>query len=1613
MTSKTLPLSKQRQRRLNSRAMPPAAGAAAAPLGTCSSISTVPRLARSEAEVNTIAALLASSIPFYKQLAPTALNCAARHVRLVDLNDGAPEWSARSESDASSLFGVLAGKLWILQGSRQDPWLQRMQQHWRLVCHQQALLTAAAADAAASNAAAETGTNHQQPSSVSFWRVVRDEVVAAQKQRIQSAGIGGAMHTLLADSSDLQTTSEEGAVLGDDDEVASPTAAALAAPTSSTAVGITALCLEDGACFSGDGLEWSLAGAAAIGLVQGEGQLQQQPGAMLGLPPRCIAAVTDDAGCAVQLVRMTQEALFTVLRLNAQAHVAAIVPLCCRVPSLRHTPVRELHRLARHLRWVSFQPGEVLLHQGREITGVFILHSGTVQLQVHPRPHHQAAWKAAATNSSNAAALRAEASSAVDVGGAVVLGSRGPGALLGDDFLRERRMACSVVALTQVRALRLPPHKLPQVLDPLTLRLLDRLRQQQSSAAAAALLAEGESAVERAAAAAEHRATVLASTYGAGGATSTTSIGRAGSPDNPSVPATLLRDEGGGGPSASVLLSSSAQVQRPQWKVARRIDASGTVAQAGQQHCSSKQYAASASRSPQRRPRSSSSPTGCGEQQRGSDEDEAAWMAALPRGLTEAKCARRTHTCDSVRQVVAGIRELEAARRSAAPVHSAPGGWRLPVSKNCCTHSEASAAAGDGAADSGSCSIAGNNVRSCGYQNDTASDHTSALESACVGIVDILLLDGQPQTEDEDAVAVAIDDAVAKFVAVVHDAGLRLIRWGPTRYVLLAELPIDGEGDAEEEEEEEEGDADEGASSTGGGGGGKKAVVRAAANSLLLMQHRLAAVVTKAACPHLRFTAGLAMGTCFLQSTAGDFVQCVSGRAYSAAERLLHLAATLPSSTDAIIVSDSVQQLILASHDLQPIGGGFMLISAFQLLARNSSYIEQSVGADETAESLRSGGLFKAPTLALGALQQQRQQQRSAKQQRKQAAAVRRQMIRRKYEALELLLAQGEGLLRAPEHLLTQPPPAPGTQLGAIASSEAAGRGGPASLSVAGRFKSRLMVRVDDGSNQQVIEQEAAAGGTPKTPSGAAEGDASSAPSSPSRWAVRSRGGRSAVVGSLAGDRGGVAAGGAAGSFAAVGSTTRTIQTRLQVWQEVEQMRLQAGGQQQFAPPITPKTAARISVFAAAAAAAAAAEQQLPSAVGGGPTSRPSTGRPGSRAGTAAGGRTSRPGSGGDAPTPGQREGLNLKVTFAAVDGMTQAGQARSRATSATAASPASAVPSPHIGRTILLPTPTGAARVISSSTPLQRHQQIGRIAAGVTTSRGGALKHHFPISRSSQCSSGRPHPLIIPSDSAVDGRTPQSLAAPAFNPAKSSALPSPPHCSPAGSSAATVINMSSCRLYQLPDLVSFYTWAVNTRLGGVDLLDCQSIQTRTGKFQTSITQPKPWQDHMHRADSLAASFNNIASLMPSSGSFTPRQQRQSFMRSRSPSPEQLGAKPALPTSRASTLGTLGVLPLAPSTIVIPSGIGRLPPHLTSLCLSFNEVWVLPSYLVAALPMLELLDLSFNRCIVLAAAFFERAGWVVQLVPVCTNLTSCSAVANRHTDSIICSLHMTPPPTTG
>jgi hypothetical protein len=395
-------------------------------------------------------------------------------------------------------------------------------------------------------------------------------------------------------------------------------------------------------------------------------------------------------------------------------------------------------------------------------------------------------------------------------------------------------MACSAVALSAVTALRLPPHKLSQLLDPLTLRLLSRLRPQQNAPSAAALLAEGPMAVRRAAAADEHRSTALVSTYGAGllesaeggvqDRTRSPSHGRGGK----GVPWTLQRGDGGRSDAAAAPGGGAHQVA---WAGTGRA-----------------------------RTRSTSPPV-----TRGRSPDASWEEASLPRGLTESMADRLPFHSESVRQLVSVIAEVESARRRTSGSRSIQQAQQQPraglVALSCSRQPATTAAPAGG--DYGGCS-----------QLDGLGAHTDVLESVCLGIIDLLLVEGQPPAaaEEEDAVAVAIDDSVASFVGVVHDAGLRLVRWGPGRYILIAELPVE----VDDDENESGCDGDEGG---GGGGGGvitRRAGARAAANCLLSMRRRLANVVAKAPCPHLRFCAGLATGSCFLESVGASscFVIC-------------------------------------------------------------------------------------------------------------------------------------------------------------------------------------------------------------------------------------------------------------------------------------------------------------------------------------------------------------------------------------------------------------------------------------------------------------------------------------------------------------------------------------------------------------------------------------------------------------------------------------------------------------------------------------------------------------------------------------------------------------------
>jgi hypothetical protein len=43
------------------------------------------------------------------------------------------------------------------------------------------------------------------------------------------------------------------------------------------------------------------------------------------------------------------------------------VNACCRLPFLRHTPLKELYRLAKYLNEVKYSQGDIILHQVHDV----------------------------------------------------------------------------------------------------------------------------------------------------------------------------------------------------------------------------------------------------------------------------------------------------------------------------------------------------------------------------------------------------------------------------------------------------------------------------------------------------------------------------------------------------------------------------------------------------------------------------------------------------------------------------------------------------------------------------------------------------------------------------------------------------------------------------------------------------------------------------------------------------------------------------------------------------------------------------------------------------------------------------------------------------------------------------------------------------------------------------------------------------------------------------------------------------------------------------------------------------------------------------------------------
>ncbi|KAF6257931.1 hypothetical protein COO60DRAFT_1168900 [Scenedesmus sp. NREL 46B-D3] len=228
--------------------------------------------------------------------------------------------------------------------------------------------------------------------------------------------------------------------------------------------------------------------------------------------------------------------------------------------------------------------------------------------------------------------------------------------------------------------------------------------------------------------------------------------------------------------------------------------------------------------------------------------------------------------------------------------------------------------------------------------------------------------------------------------------------------------------------------------------------------------------------PVLRLAAGMASGSCFVQYESGNFACGISGHAHDAAARLCNAAQSLPpaarssspgssSSYVALLLSDGAACCLQTNFCLEPCAGGHLLMSARAGLptgpatARSASTLNrQTLGPGRhtllgAAALLAQGAVTpKTPGAAAGRRCAHKSQQR--------------RRMRRKFEALEDLLAGACDVLPPPpEHLLTQAPAASGDGGASRVGDGAAGSGKEAAPAGGkARRPSQRMSVVTDGS---------------------------------------------------------------------------------------------------------------------------------------------------------------------------------------------------------------------------------------------------------------------------------------------------------------------------------------------------------------------------------------------------------------------------------------------------------------------------------------------------------------------------------------------------------------------
>ncbi|GAX73443.1 hypothetical protein CEUSTIGMA_g895.t1 [Chlamydomonas eustigma] len=654
------------------------------------------------------------------------------------------------------------------------------------------------------------------------------------------------------------------------------------------------------------------------------------------MPHKVQGAVTQSNTMTALLV-ISQAVFRQAMTLQLELSVTKAVDVCCRLPFLRHTPLKEMFKLSKYLDMVKMKIGDVVLSQGRDNSSVFLLVEGEVELvvDVPSNADHNTLMAlfsklASATRTSNVFGRNAkdngnetifeEASllggeeddgtaSSGDGGGSVeaaaerkggmghlmplteneggqpkrrvVLGRRGPGSILGDDLLREKGLVLTVVVSSkEVTVLTTSAQRFTASLDPMTQRLFQKLRLQAGLAPSELTHAIMEFSA-RLDLAEKVRDEVIMQTFDGSQKGVPKTLRRAPEPGKPRPP--WLRTDPGGGnqffsvPESLVAGERLAEAAATESWSLLDADDSKSKHRAHKDARSNRDTAAAAS----------------AVLRTGSKEvEEAAWMrpSIKPAHFKDAPPSASLNRFLQVLKDVDEKRSLEQALRTQR---------RSKISTELRIYNK----------DSSIVSKIDISAPTGGAVTTSHQKYTDMHEVACIAVINIARHDGQAPPSSSDPLAIALDDAVVEWSRSSHKCGLSLVRWESLRYYLIGPLNPTGHG--------------------------KRPTVRNVADVLLDMQATFNKIWSYSEVPYFSFSAAAVIGAVFMTYDCGRFLTSIcfvppTGHAFEAASQLC-LQIGEESPTGGILVSDAVSQALGRTHALRFTGPGYLLMGRVDL----------------------------------------------------------------------------------------------------------------------------------------------------------------------------------------------------------------------------------------------------------------------------------------------------------------------------------------------------------------------------------------------------------------------------------------------------------------------------------------------------------------------------------------------------------------------------------------------------------------------------------------------------------------------------------------------------------